>query len=106
MSDDAKPNGHDAVLSRLWTTVITIYGPYAFGLASLLIIWLYIVEPQLKMQAIDFKTQEEAIDALREVNASQRSTADVLLKTAVSMEVVSQTLERTAEKLGKVIDGE
>lgn len=89
-------------LLRVWHTVLTIYGPYAFGLASLLVIWLYIVQPQLQMQALDFSAQQAAIDALQELNSSQRSTADILAKTSSSLEIVSATLERTAEKMAEI----
>lgn len=33
--------------------LLTVYGPYAFGVASLLIVWYTIVAPQLDRQAVD-----------------------------------------------------
>ena len=84
--------------------VLQTYGPYAFSVASLLTIWLFIVQPQLELQAIDFKNQEAAIDSLQQLNSSQQMTADMLQRTAASLDVVSRTLERTAEKLAKAIE--
>ena len=84
--------------------ILQTYGPYAFSVASLLTIWLFIVEPQLEIQAIDFKNQQAAIDSLRQLNASQQTTADMLQRTAASLDVVADTLERTAEKLAKAIE--
>lgn len=90
-----------------WQEVIKLflatYGPYAFSVLSLLVIWVFIVEPQLKLQAVDFAAQQAAIDSLRQLNTAQQTTADVLNRTAVSLEVVSQTLERTAEKLAEAL---
>jgi hypothetical protein len=89
-----KPEEHIEHMGRLWATVLTIYGPYAFGLASLIIIWLYIVQPQLEMQALDFKAQQQIIDSLRELSTNQRNTADVMLRASTSMEVVSDRLQK------------
>ena len=83
-------------------TVVTLYGPYAFGLASLMIIWLYIVQPQLELQALDFQQMQVVVSQMKDVNTSQESTAEVLLRTTASLEVVSATLERTAQKLVEV----
>lgn len=96
--DESVPTWHRA-LQMLFNG----YGPYAFSLVSLLVLWVFIVEPQLELQAIDFKAQEAAIDALQQLNSSQATTADVLNRTAASLEVVSATLERTAEKLSEAL---
>ena len=89
-------------LHEVTKLVLQTYGPYAFSVASLLIIWVCIVQPQLELQAVDFKNQEAAIDSLRQLNASQQTTSDMLQRTAASLDVVSKTLERTAEKLAHI----
>ena len=43
--------------------VIEAYGPYAFGLISLLILWRLIVQPQLKVQ----QSQSDALHITAEV---------------------------------------
>lgn len=67
----------------------TVYGPYAFGICSLMIIWFSIVGPTLERQAIDFKKNEEAVRALEQV--------------ASSMEAISRSMERTATVLEGVV---
>ena len=93
MSTEDDVAGITSHVGRLWVTVMTIYGPYAFGLSSLLIIWIYIVQPQLEQQAIDFKSQQKIIDSLNELGTNQRNTADVMLRASTSMEIVSERLE-------------
>jgi len=67
----------------------TVYGPYAFGMISLLIIWYTIVSPQLERQAVDYDKNEKAVEALRGV--------------ASSMETISRSMERTATVLENVV---
>ena len=67
----------------------TVYGPYAFGIASLMIIWFSIVGPTLERQAIDFQKNADAIKALEQVGAS--------------IEAISRSMERTATVLEGVV---
>ena len=94
MSNDNEPNNNktsDTVLNhqRLIQLLSTVYGPYAFGMVSLLIIWYTIVSPQLERQAIDYEKNEKAIEALRGV--------------ASSMEGISRSMERTAIVLENIV---
>lgn len=67
----------------------TVYGPYAFGVASLLLIWFTIVAPQLDRQAVDFEKNQKAVESLQNV--------------ASSMEAISRSMERTANVLEAVV---
>jgi hypothetical protein len=67
----------------------TVYGPYAFGVASLLLIWFTIVGPQLERQAVDYTKNEAVVDSLKSV--------------ATSMELISRSMERTATILDTVV---
>ena len=78
----------------LYRVLATVYGPYAFSLISLLIIWIWIVQPQLALQSLDFKAQQEIVDKLQELSASHRNMADVMLRASTSMEIVSERLQK------------
>lgn len=75
---------------RVVQLILTVYGPYAFGVCSLLIVWYTIVSPQLDRQAIDYEKNEKHIEALRGV--------------ASSMEAISRSMERTATVLETVVE--
>lgn len=75
--------------NKLFQLLSTVYGPYAFGVASLLIIWYTIVSPQLERQAIDYEKNEKVVETLRGV--------------AASMEAISRSMERTATVLETVV---
>jgi hypothetical protein len=75
---------------RVAQLVLTVYGPYAFGVVSLLIVWYTIVSPQLDRQAVDYEKNERHIESLRSV--------------ATSMEAISRSMERTAIVLDSVVE--
>lgn len=63
------------------------YGPYAFGLVSLLVVWFSIVDPTLKANRVD-------IDAVRELANKQSETAVLLARTAERLDTIAARLER------------
>lgn len=70
-----------------WVTLISqTYGPYAFGVASLLIIWYTVVAPQLDKAAINFDRHQTIMDNLSEIVSSQRELANTLQRTAIVLE--------------------
>jgi hypothetical protein len=75
---------------RVVQLILTVYGPYAFGVCSLLIVWYTIVAPQLDRQAVDYEKNERHIESLRSV--------------ASSMEAISRSMERTAVVLDSVVE--
>jgi len=75
---------------KLTQLLATVYGPYAFGVVSLLIVWYTIVGPQLDRQAIDYQENEKHIQALNDVSTS--------------METISRSMERTAMVLEGIVD--
>ena len=62
------------------------YGPYGFGIVSLLVVWLAIVKPELSSRAIDFERQQLLIQQMQQVSESMRSTAVILDNTATALE--------------------
>lgn len=75
---------------KLTQLIATVYGPYAFGVVSLLIVWYTIVGPQLDRQAVDYQENEKHIKALQDVSTS--------------METISRSMERTAMVLEGIVD--
>lgn len=80
---------------RVMQLVLTVYGPYAFGVASLLIVWYTIVSPQLDRQAIDYEKNEKHIEALRGVASSMEAISRSMERTATVLETVVERMERT-----------
>jgi hypothetical protein len=75
--------------TKVFQLLATVYGPYAFGVASLMMIWYTIVGPQLERQAVDYAKNEAVVDSLKSV--------------ATSMELISRSMERTATILDTVV---
>ena len=69
-----------------------VYGPYAFGLISVVVLWFLAVSPQLEANRIDFEAQQEIIIKLNQISANQ-------MQLALAMSNTADTLERTVEKL-------
>lgn len=93
MSDVLSQDKEEAVMlphQKMMQLLMTVYGPYAFGVASLLIVWYWIVGPQLDRQAVDFEKNEKHVEAIQNV--------------ATSMEAISRSMERTAVVLESVVE--
>jgi hypothetical protein len=86
------------------------YGPYAFGVLSLLIVWIAIVGPALDRARIDTAALKEISDdqtrrmvAVTEqqgqITQAQRATADVLNSATIRLDKITERLERTADRL-------
>jgi hypothetical protein len=78
MSDDSEPQFH----MPLYQLLTQIYGPYAFGMVSLLVVWVSIVKPELQSRSIDWQAnqaimerQAEIVDGLSETSRNVRDTA-------------------------------
>jgi len=93
MSEVLSQDKDEAVMlphQKMMQLLMTVYGPYAFGVASLLIVWYWIVGPQLDRQAVDFEKNEKHVEAIQNV--------------ATSMEAISRSMERTAVVLESVVE--
>lgn len=90
MSDET--NGA-AGMSKAVQLLATVYGPYAFGVASLLIIWYTIVSPQLARQVIDYQRNEDLMENHRAVIKSLENVSDSLEKTAILLDESLKTMK-------------
>ena len=86
------------------------YGPYAFGVVSLLVVWVTIVGPALDRARLDTNAMKaiaddqagklEAItETQRQIANAQKSTADVLNSATMRLDKISERLERTADRM-------
>lgn len=80
----------------IYSLITQVYGPYAFGVISLLLIWFTIVKPELQTRALDFNTHHELLD-------SQAQICGSLEKTSRTMEVTATVLERILVELDERI---
>jgi UDP-N-acetylglucosamine enolpyruvyl transferase len=70
-------------ITGLTTVMIQTFGQTAFGIAALLIMWQVIMKPQLELQRIDYKQNQEIVDKLREIGVNQLATASSIERTSV-----------------------
>lgn len=70
------------------------YGPFAFGIASLLIIWFAIMSPELNRKQIDFETYSGLIKQHQAENIQTEAVTRTLHDTAVILDKVTQRLEK------------
>ncbi len=75
-----------------------LYGPYAFGVVSLLLIWYAIVKPELDHRAIDFAQQTKIVQSMNDRDRVQDSIARSLASTAESLSATATILERATER--------
>ena len=78
-----------------------IYGPYAFGVASLLLIWFTIVKPELSARNVNYEAHLKVISELKELNNANQETARTIETTAESLQITATILERTVQLLDK-----
>jgi hypothetical protein len=99
MTDQENKNYATLSLSdnKVFQLIATVYGPYAFGVVSLLIIWYMIVSPQLERQALDFKRNESVIENQREILASMATIVRSVEQTAQVLEQVTKNLDRARQ---------
>lgn len=97
MSDVVKKEEDDMVSlphQKMLQLLMTVYGPYAFGVASLLIVWYWIVGPQLDRQAVDFEKNEKHVEAIQNVAGSMEAISRSMERTAVVLESVVERMEK------------
>jgi hypothetical protein len=77
--------------------LVKVYGPFAFGVASLLIIWLAIIQPELDSKRLDFESHRAVLEKLSEVGQQSEINVRALRDTAVILDRVSTKLEKIAD---------
>ena len=77
------------------------YGPYAFGVVSLLILWFAIMKPELDRNKIDYDRNEKIATQQAEIATHQETIAASMEKTATTLEMTAKILERTIDKMDR-----
>lgn len=92
-------SGEPTSIPRLsLATFAQLYGPYAFGVLSLLLIWFSIVKPQLERQSIDFSRHEALLDKLRSFSETQADVARTMERTSIILQNVVEKLDHVEPK--------
>jgi hypothetical protein len=80
-------------IQDLYKTILTLYGPYAFGFVSMLVMWHFIVSPELSRRTIDHEANVKVIRVLEDVTRSTEATSRTLEKTSAVLETLVQELK-------------
>ena len=78
---------------------INAYGPFAFGVVSLLAIWFAIVRPELAKRDINYESHQETSGQLERIANAHKDTAQSLEVSTGNVKTTAAILERTAEML-------
>lgn len=90
--------GMTKVDQGLIRTLNSAYGPYAFGVVSLLLIWFTIVQPELRANKLDFDAFQKTLGTMQNISSQQESISQTLAAN-------SKSLERLVDRLEKVNGG-
>ena len=66
--------------------LMQVYGPYAFGVTSLLLIWFSIVKPELNARNISWESHATVLKTQQEIVTTMQTTARNMQTTATIME--------------------
>lgn len=83
----------------VWQLLSQVYGPYAFGVISLLVVWYFIVAPQLESKTVNFERNQQIVETMQAISQSLQSVSATTERTASRLEATAITMERTVEKL-------
>ena len=79
--------------------MLTAYGPYAFGVTSLMLICFTIVAPELRNRQLDYDKHAEIVTQQRAMAETMKMTAATMAKTATTMEATAILLNQTVGEL-------
>ena len=81
------------VVKDVSETLFKQYGPFAFGIISLLMIWNMVVAPELERKNLDFEQMNHLVSQQREVIQQQEKTAVMIRDTALILDRVTQRMQ-------------
>lgn len=87
-----------AGLKSMAEVLITHYGPIAFGVISLIVIWYAIVKPILDQNKIDFGTVQETARTIRETSIIMKETVGALNNVIGRLENLEMRYERRSDE--------
>ncbi len=77
------------------------FGPSAFGVVTLLLIWQFIVAPQMQASKMNFDKVEAIIDKQRENSEKMLEVSRTLERTANTMQATTTKLEAIVENVAR-----
>lgn len=79
---------------RWLNEVVKVYGPFAFGVLSLMLMWAAMIKPELDSRRLEFDQHTRVLQTLNEQMRDQERTNNTIHDTAVVLDRVAQRLER------------
>lgn len=79
---------------RLLNEVVKVYGPFAFGVLSIMMMWTAMIKPELDARRLEFEQHTRVLQTLNEQMRDQERTNNTIHDTAVVLDRVAQRLER------------
>lgn len=77
------------------------FGPSAFGVVTLLLIWQFIVAPQMQASKMNFDKVESIIDKQHENSEKMLEVSRTLERTANTMQATTTKLETIVESVAR-----
>lgn len=77
---------------------IKSYGAMAFGTAILLIVWLTIIQPELKNRSLNFDAMAQLIQQQEQLVIAMDAVADTQKESATILDRITIRLERISER--------
>lgn len=93
-----------AMKNNHWREYERRYGPYGFGVVSLLVVWIYVVAPELKSSRHDANIMLQAAEQQKAVADSLRDTGRVLERSSDQLRIAAETNREVAAMLKATID--
>lgn len=90
MADSEVPHSTGALVE----IYVRNYGPFAFGVGTLLVLWFAIVKPQMDRQSVDFDSQQKVVKELVIAIEANRQTALNLERVSVILDSITKKLEK------------
>ena len=89
-----------AIASKAFSidTIIKSYGPHAFGLITVLVIWFAMMKPQLDAARVDFSRMEDITKSLDSVSNNLEHVVKSNERISANLESAAKILERVTER--------
>lgn len=79
--------------------LVQTYGPFAFGIVAVLVIWFGIMKPELSSRAFDYQKQELLVTQMREITSQQKQVIDQLNQQTQAFTTTAEILDRVTRRL-------
>lgn len=84
----------DSVTTSPARILIRSYGPYAFGIVSLLVMWQFIVRPEIDNNKINAQALLQAAESIKTAADSTKQTAEINKYVTQRLDAIVTRLEK------------